>query len=72
MEDRNELVALGSRVKQIRENLNLSQREFADKCGLSKTYIGMLERGERNPSYLTLLQIAKCFGITLEKLIHKN
>lgn len=69
MEDRKELKELGARIKRHREAMELSQEEFAQKCGLSKNYIGMLERGERNPSYLTLVQIAKRSNIFIVELV---
>lgn len=69
MEQRNELLKLGAKVKDARESLGLSQAMFAQKCGLSKTYVGMLERGERNPSYLTLSQIAHKINISIKDLI---
>lgn len=69
MEERKDLLKLGNTIKNMRESMNLTQEQFAKRCGLSKTYIGMLERGERNPSYLTLLQIASRIEITLNKLI---
>lgn len=65
MEERDELKQLGNRLKTKREQLQLTQEEFAAKCKLTKNYIGMLERGERNPSYLTLLQIARNLKVSL-------
>jgi transcriptional regulator with XRE-family HTH domain len=67
--ENNNLKILGSKIKSIRENLGLSQELFAKQCGLTKNYIGMLERGERNPSYLTLLKIAKGHNIPLNQII---
>mgnify|MGYP002520686058 FL=1 len=69
MEERDELKQLGNRLKTKREQLHLTQEEFAAKCKLTKNYIGMLERGERNPSYLTLLQIARNLKVSLKELI---
>ncbi len=69
MEERDELKQLGNRLKTKREQLQLTQEEFAAKCKLTKNYIGMLERGERNPSYLTLLQIARSLKVSLKELI---
>lgn len=57
------------KIKSVRESMNLTQEQFAQKCGMSKNYIGMLERGERNPSYLTLQQIAAKIVIDIHKLI---
>ncbi len=69
MKDREQLKQLGNRLKNKREQLQLTQEEFAAKCGLTKNYIGMLERGERNPSYLTLLQIAQNLKVALKDLL---
>mgnify|MGYP002521667953 CR=1 FL=1 len=69
MEHRIELKQLGKAIKTKRESLRLTQDEFATLCGLSKNYIGMLERGERNPSYLTLLQIVKKLNITINEIL---
>ncbi len=69
MEERDELKQLGNCLKTKREQLQLTQEEFAAKCKLTKNYIGMLERGERNPSYLTLLQIARNLKVSLKELI---
>ncbi len=69
MEERDELKQLGNRLKTKREQLQLTQEEFANRCKLTKNYIGMLERGERNPSYLTLLQIAHNLKVSLKELI---
>lgn len=69
MTERKDLIDLGMKIKSVRESMNLTQEQFAQKCGMSKNYIGMLERGERNPSYLTLQQIAARIVIDIHKLI---
>lgn len=69
MTERKDLIKLGMKIKSVRESMNLTQEQFAQKCGMSKNYIGMLERGERNPSYLTLQQIAAKIVIDIHKLI---
>ncbi len=53
------LKPLGNSIKLRRLSLGLSQEALADKCGFDRTYISMLERGLRNPSFLNLLRIAK-------------
>ncbi|WP_198951067.1 helix-turn-helix domain-containing protein [Fibrobacter intestinalis] len=50
----------------------MSQEDFADATQLDRTYVSGLERGVRNPSYLTLLKIAKALHITLKELFWEN
>lgn len=63
---------LGERLKKLRKERNLSQEDFADATQLDRTYVSGLERGVRNPSYLTLLKIAKALHITLKELFWEN
>lgn len=63
------LIKLGSNVRSYREALSLSQEALADKAALDRTYIGGVERGERNPTILSSLLIAKALGITLSELM---
>ena len=67
--ERAELVELGKIIKSKRESKGLTQLELAEKSDVDRNYIGMLERGERNPSYLSLLKIAKGLNIKVYKLI---
>ncbi len=67
-QDLTQLKELGAKVKHLRTLRSYTQFEFADKCGLDRNYIGMLERGERNPSYLTLLKIAQGLNVHLTYL----
>ena len=48
----------GQRVRQARIDLGLSQEGLAERSGLHRTYIGTLERGERNPALLNILRVA--------------
>jgi transcriptional regulator with XRE-family HTH domain len=52
------LLPLGDAVRHRRESLGLSQEKLAEKCGFDRTYISMIERGKRNPSFLNLLRLA--------------
>lgn len=61
----NVLVQFGSRVKELRKNLDLSQEGLAERAGLHRTYIGMIERAEKN---ITLVNIEK-LSIALETSI---
>ncbi|MEE2026095.1 helix-turn-helix domain-containing protein [Alkalimonas mucilaginosa] len=63
------LVAFGYRLRTIRLQRNLSQEELADLCGLHRTYIGSIERGERNISILNISRLAKALGCNLSTLM---
>lgn len=59
----------GKRVKELRLRSRLSQEDFADQAGIDSSYLGKVERGERNPSLGVVARIAKAFGITLAELL---
>ena len=58
------LIQLASKIKKRRNTLNLSQEKLAQKCNFDRTYISLLERAKRNPSYLSLLKL--CIGLEIE------
>lgn len=60
---------LGLIIREKREALGLTQIEVAENARLDRNYIGMVERGERNPSYLSLMKIAKGMNMTVDQLI---
>ncbi len=64
-----ELSKLGQIIREKREAKDLTQVEVAEKAQLDRNYIGMVERGERNPSYLSLLKIASGLGMEVYELI---
>lgn len=66
------LYRLGQLIRLKRENRGLTQTELASRCGVNRNYIGMLERGERNPSYLSLQKIAKGLGIPINELLTES
>jgi len=63
------LISFGKRVKELRLKKNLTQEQFANICGLHKNYIGMVERGERNPSLLNIEIIASGLEISVSNLM---
>ena len=67
--DRRHLVALGDNVRQIRLEKGLSQEALADLCGLHRTYLGGIERGERNVSLLNIVRIAKALDVNITELV---
>jgi transcriptional regulator with XRE-family HTH domain len=58
----------GARVRKLRQAKGLSQEAFADLCSLHRTYIGAIERGERNVSLENIQKIAKALGINIASL----
>lgn len=52
-----------SRIKMIRQNEGLTQSQFADKIGLSRNYVAMIEIGQRDPSDRTISDICRIFDI---------
>lgn len=65
-----DLQILGKIIREKREARHLTQVELAEKAGVDRNYIGMVERGERNPSYLSLQKIAKGLGLTVNEMIN--
>ena len=63
------LKEFGNRVKFLRQNMKLTQEQLAQKTGLHKNYIGMVERGERNPSLLNNRIIANGLGLSISALL---
>lgn len=63
------LIQLGSRIREIRVNKQLTQANLAERCKCNRNYISMLERGERNPSYKSLLMVAKGLGVELHEIV---
>lgn len=58
----------GERVRKLRLAKSLSQEELAFKTGVHRTYLGSIERGERNPSLKNIAAIAKALNVTLAQL----
>ena len=65
------LTSFGNLLRAIREEVGLSQENLALKAGLHRNYIGILERGEQNPSLLVMLKISKALGVSLAELLSK-
>jgi transcriptional regulator with XRE-family HTH domain len=61
----------GRAVRSRRHAFGVSQEEFADLCGLDRTYIGGVERGERNIALVNIERIAKAFKISLSDLFRE-
>lgn len=63
------LVRFGTRVREERLKQRLSQEELAEKAGLHRTYIGMIERAEKNITLLNIYKIAKALNTDIPTLL---
>ena len=61
-------VALGARIRVLRTERRWTQEQLAGKAGLHSTYIGGIERGERNLTLVNLSKLAKAFSVPLGDL----
>jgi len=67
--DADVLARFGLRVRQLRKELDYSQEAFAARCGLDRTYLGGIERGERNLSLRNIEVIAQALGVSVSELM---
>jgi transcriptional regulator with XRE-family HTH domain len=63
-DERRFLERVGDRVRERRQAAELTQAELGEKCGLHRTFVGSVERGERNLALLSLKRIAKALRTT--------
>lgn len=56
---------IGTRIKALRQALDLTQEQFASQIGLSRNYIAMIEIGQRDPSKRSISDICRVFGVDL-------
>ena len=63
------LTAFGIAVRALRRERGWSQEEFADRIGLHRTYIGDIERGERNVSLINIDRIAVALEVSISALM---
>jgi len=64
------LVALGQRIRELRSQNGYSQEAFADQCGVHRTFMGTVERGESNLSFSNISKVATTLQIDLATLFH--
>jgi len=69
IDDKKFLQHLGDRIRDLRTARKLTQADLADKCRLHRTFIGSVERGERNVSILNLRLIARVLRADLAELL---
>jgi len=68
MKKEKELVRLGNNIRLSRKSKGLSQEQLALGADIDRSYVGGIERGERNVSLLTLVKIARCLECDLAEL----
>ncbi|XOB41388.1 MAG: helix-turn-helix domain-containing protein [Candidatus Nealsonbacteria bacterium] len=63
------LVKFGKKVRKYRTKLGLSQEGLASKAGVHRTYIGMIERGEKNITLMNIKKIANALNLKINQLL---
>jgi transcriptional regulator with XRE-family HTH domain len=62
---------VGQLIRTLRLEAGMSQEDFADRCGLHRTYVGCIERGEKTITLETANKVAQALDLTLSKLFNK-
>ena len=60
---------IGNAIKDLRKQKGLKQIDFADKCGLSQSYLSSIEKGRKEPTLSILKQIANALSIPMPVLV---
>jgi len=68
----NILKKFGDKVREIRKEKSISQEELADIAGLHRTYIGMIERAEKNITLINIEKIANALEISINDLFNEK
>ena len=66
-----QLLAVGEKIRRLRSAKGYSQEKFAQACGLDRTYIGGIERGERNLGLKNVMKIARTLGVRPSRLLEE-
>lgn len=62
-------VQIGKQIQMLRRRRGISQEELADICGLHRSHLGQIERGELNVTLVTMQRIGKGLGVPLNQLL---
>ena len=63
---------VGKNVKRIRQKIGLTQEQLAEISGFSQQYVSGLERGQRNPTIVTLYELAMALGVSHMDLVRPS
>lgn len=69
MEESQAYLVLGKKIRELRHERELSQEQLADIAGLHRTYVGGIERGERNLSLQNIIRLARALDTTPSELL---
>ncbi|HEX5057652.1 MAG TPA: helix-turn-helix transcriptional regulator [Gammaproteobacteria bacterium] len=69
MKTKDHLALFGRNVKTIRKEKGLSQEELASKAGVHRTYVGMIERGEKNITLTNILKLSGALKVSPSSLL---
>ena len=67
--DKKFLKALGKRIKELREEQNISQDQLAYECGKHRTHINRIEKGKINTGIINLVHLAKALDVNVKELL---
>ena len=70
MEDLRNQAEVGSRMRNIRNSMGITQGKMADKLGISLNYLAMLERGERSGSLSVMKKLSNLSGLSLDEILY--
>lgn len=62
-------VQIGKQIQMLRRRQGISQEELADLCGLHRSHLGQIERGEVNVTLVTVQRIGKGLGVSLTQIL---
>jgi len=66
---KNPKILFGKKLRSLREERGWSQEKLAGECGLDRTYVGSVERGERNIALINICKLAKTLGVSPSDLL---
>lgn len=61
-------IKLGQKIKELRIKHSLTQEDLAFKVGVDRSYMGFVERGEKNPTLSTIMKIAKALKVSVKDM----
>ena len=63
---------VGRNVRRIRQEIGLTQEQFAERAGFAQQYVSSLENGRRNPTVVTIYELSQALGVAPMDLLRPN